>query len=71
MTRRRRIFTAEQKADAVRRHLRDKVAFSDLAEELEVQPSQIHQWVAAVLGQAGQTPRGQGRRTSAATHQKA
>ena len=52
MTRQRRTFTAEQKAEAVRRHLRDKVAVSDLAEELGVQPSQIHQWVAAVLGQA-------------------
>ena len=47
--RRRRTFTAEQKAEAVRRHLRDRVSVSDLAEELQVQPSQIHQWIAAVL----------------------
>ena len=52
MRRPRRTFTAEQKAEAVRRHLRDNVPVSDLAEELQVQPSQIHQWVAAVLSQA-------------------
>lgn len=50
----RRNFTPEQKADVVRRHLKDKVAVSDLADELKIQPSQIHQWVAAVLEQAEQ-----------------
>lgn len=48
----RRNFTAEQKADVVRRHLKDKVTISELAAELCVQPTQIYQWVAAVLGQA-------------------
>jgi transposase len=52
MSKPRRNFTAEQKADVVRRHLRDKVAISDLAAELEVQPTLIYQWVATVLGQA-------------------
>lgn len=51
MGQRRRSFTAEQKADVVRRHLKDKVAVSDLADELNIQPSQIHQWVATVLSQ--------------------
>ncbi len=60
----RRSFTAEQKAEVVRRHLRDKVAVSQLAEELDLQPSQIHQWVAAVLGQADKAFQGKpGRRT--------
>ena len=54
MGQRRRSFTAEQKADVVRRHLKDKVAVSDLADELNIQPSQIHQWVSAVLSQAEQ-----------------
>ena len=45
-------FTAEQKADVVRRRVRDKVAVSDLAFELDLQPSQIHLWVATVLAQA-------------------
>ena len=45
MSQQRRSFTAEQKADTVRRHLWDKVPVSDLAEELKVQPTQIHQWV--------------------------
>lgn len=48
MSRQRRKFSAEQKTDAVRRHLWDKVAVSELAEELEVQPTQIHQWIQQV-----------------------
>ncbi len=54
MSRTRRTFTAEQKAEVVRRHLRDKVPVSDLAEELAIQPSQIHQWVNTLLAQAEQ-----------------
>jgi transposase-like protein len=48
----RRHFTAEQKAQVVRRHLADKEPVSKLAEELQVQPSLIHLWVNQVLGQA-------------------
>ena len=48
----RRRFTAEQKAEVVRRHLAGKEAVSDLADELDVQPSQIHLWVKQVLAQA-------------------
>ena len=33
--------------EIVRRHLKDRVAVNDLADELGIQPSQIHQWVAA------------------------
>lgn len=63
MSKVRRKFTAEQKAEVVRRHLRDKVAVGDLASELDIQPSQIHQWVAAVLAQADKAFRSQpGRR---------
>lgn len=52
MRRTRRSFTADQKAVVVRRHLGGKVAVSDLADELGVQPSQIHLWVKHVLDQA-------------------
>ena len=52
MSRLRRYFTAEKKAQVVRRHLVGKVAVSDLADELGVQPSQIHTWVKQVLDQA-------------------
>lgn len=45
-------FTPQQKAEAVRRHLSDKVPVSDLADELEVQPTMIHVWVRQVLDQA-------------------
>jgi transposase len=52
MSRTRRHFTAEQKAEAVRRHLADKVPISDLADELGVQPSLIHLWIKHVLDHA-------------------
>ncbi len=48
----RRRFGAEKKAQIVRRHLADKVAVSDLADEFDVQPSLIHTWVKQVLDQA-------------------
>lgn len=53
MSRKRRHFTAEQKAEVVRRHLSGKETVSDLADALGVQPSQIHQWV----GQVSTKPR--------------
>jgi transposase len=52
MTRVRRHFTAEQKAEVVRRHVAGKEAVSTLAEELNVQPTLIHQWVQQLLAQA-------------------
>jgi transposase-like protein len=48
----RRQFTPPQKAEIVRRHLVGKVAVSALADELKIQPSQIHGWVKQVLDQA-------------------
>jgi transposase len=52
MTNSRRKFTAEQKAAIVRRHLKGKESISSIAEELSLQPTQIHQWVAMVVEQA-------------------
>jgi transposase-like protein len=52
MSRTRRRFTAEQKAQIVRRHLAGREAVSALAEEFGLQPSQIHTWVHTVLAQA-------------------
>jgi transposase len=48
----RRHFTPRQKAEVVRRHVVGKEPVSKLAEELGVQPSQIHGWVNQVLAQA-------------------
>ena len=48
----RRRFTAEVKAQIVRRHLAGKEPVSKLAEEFSVQPGQIHGWVNLVLSQA-------------------
>ena len=52
MSKSRRRFSDAVKADAVRRHLSDRVPVSDLAVELDVQPSRIHLWVKQVLDQA-------------------
>jgi transposase len=40
----RRHFTAEQKADILRRHLVDKVPISDLCDEHHIQPSLFYLW---------------------------
>jgi transposase-like protein len=48
----RRRFSPPEKAAVVRRHLVDKVPVSTLADELKVQPSQVHLWVKQVLDQA-------------------
>lgn len=52
MSRTRRRFTPEQKAQIVRRHLAGKEPVSALAEEFGLQPSQIHTWVNTLLAQA-------------------
>jgi transposase len=51
MTRTRRKFSAEEKAAIVRRHLKGKESITAIAEELSIQPTQIHQWVAQALEQ--------------------
>ena len=48
----RRHFGAAQKAEIVRRHLSGKEPVSNLADEFQVQPTQIHTWVKQVLDQA-------------------
>ena len=52
MSKTRRHFTAEQKAEIVRRHLAGKEPVSNLADEFGLQPSLIHNWVKLVLAQA-------------------
>lgn len=52
MSQTRRRFTPDVKAQIVRRHLADKEPVSKLAEEFQIQPSQIHNWVNQVLAQA-------------------
>ena len=52
MTKRRRRFTPLEKADAVRKHIRGKVPVSQVADEMHVQPTLIHNWVNCVLSQA-------------------
>jgi len=52
MSQTRRHFTADQKAQIVRRHVSGKEPISNLADEFGLQPSQIHNWVKLVLDQA-------------------
>jgi transposase-like protein len=51
MSRTRRSFTADQKAQIVRRHLSGKEPVSALADEFGLQPTQIHTWISQVLAQ--------------------
>ena len=50
----RRHFSAPQKAEIVRRHLSGKEPVSNLADEFQLQPTQIHAWVKQVLDRAEQ-----------------
>ena len=52
MPKNRRHFSDAFKADVVRRRLSGQVAVSELAAELDIQPSLIHLWVKQVLDQA-------------------
>lgn len=45
----RRLFTNQQKAAIVRRHLKDRVPVSDLCDEYEIQPSVLYEWLSKVL----------------------
>jgi len=42
--RKRRTFSAEQKAEILRRHIKDKEQVSDLCEEYGIQPSVFYGW---------------------------
>ena len=61
----RRHFSSEQKAAIVRRHLAGKEPVSNLADELGVQPSQIHLWVKQLLDQAERAFQASGRKRTA------
>ena len=50
----RRQFTAELKAEIVRRHLVDRVPVSDLCDEYKIAPSLLYSWQRVVLEQMAQ-----------------
>lgn len=52
MTKTRRRHSPALKAEIVRRHVAGKEPISNLAEEFNIQPTQIHTWIAQVLSQA-------------------
>jgi transposase len=45
----RRLFSTEQKAVIVRRHLVDKIAVSDVCDENKLQPSVLYGWLTQVF----------------------
>ena len=51
MTRKRRSFSPTEKAAAVRKHLVDKFPVSQIADEMKVQPTLIHNWVNTAMAQ--------------------
>jgi len=51
MPRKRRSFSAADKAAAVRQHLIDKVPVSQIADQMQVQPTMIHNWIKSVMSQ--------------------
>ena len=67
----RRVFTPEQKATILRRHLGDKVPVSDLCDEYQLAPSLFYLWQKQALEhltaalQDGRTLRGESQTTSA------
>ena len=48
----RRHYTAEQKAEILRRHVVDKAPVSDLCDEYKMQPSLIYTWLRQLLENA-------------------
>lgn len=52
MTRKRRSFSPAEKAAAVRKHLVDKIPVSQIADQMKVQPTLIHNWINTVMTQA-------------------
>ena len=62
----RRHFSPAQKATIVRRHLAAKEPVSNLAEEFQIQPSQIHLWAKQVLDQADRAFQSNGQRKTVA-----
>ena len=67
----RRVFTPEQKATILRRHLGDKVPVSDLCDEYQLAPSLFYLWQKQALEhltaalQDGRTARGESQTASA------
>ena len=47
----RRSFSYIQKVDAVRRHLKEGVPVSQIANDLNVQPTMIHNWIHTAMNQ--------------------
>ena len=47
----RRTFSAPQKAEAVRKHLKDRTPVSQIADQMHVQPTMIHNWINTALQQ--------------------
>lgn len=73
MPKERRQFSSAQKAEIVKRHLVGKEPVSALAEEFQVQPTLIYNWVKVLLDQAEKTfdgSRGRPKADHTASHRR-
>jgi len=61
-TEKRRVYTAEEKAAILRRHLSDKVPVSDLCDELGLQPSVFYGWRQQLFDNAALVLNGTGKK---------
>ena len=59
--RRRRTYTPEQKAEAVRRHLQREEAISVICKDLDINPTQYYRWQADLLENAAKAFEGKKR----------
>jgi len=70
MRKERRHYTAEEKVAILRRHLLDKVAVSDLCEELGLQPTVFYRWQKEFFENGAAAFQGQGRPDRQAEQQR-
>ena len=49
MSKKRRKFTAEEKVELIRRHIKDHVPISELCDEVGIQPSLLYRWIERLL----------------------
>jgi len=55
MSKKRKTYTSREKVSILRRHLLDKVAVSELCEELRLQPTVFYRWQKAFFENGDQT----------------
>ena len=70
MTQKRRTFTADEKANAVRMRLVDKMPVSDIAEKLDIHPTMVNDWVRIAMARVERTFEDSRTRTASERNEK-